>query len=167
MTKTRHPSWSERLKWAEEQGLKNLQEKFTTADNMSKEAQTTLTYVLAGMGGTFAYILQELDKPANVLLLGSIFLCVYFFVLGLYLAWKVFFISDYPSPYQEAQNLLDRPDLSLDEIRCGEIMNMKDRLDESKNWIKGKAMAINRVRLALVLSPLVFLVGCAVFKVFG
>lgn len=167
MTQAQHPSWSERLKWAEEQGLKNLQEKFTTADNMGKEAQTTLTYVLAGMGGTFAYILPGLDKPANVLLSGAIALCLYFVVLGLYLARKAFFISDYPSPYQEAQNLLDRPDLSLDEIRHGEILNMSERLVESKVWIASKATAINRVRLALVLSPLAFLFGCALFKVFG
>jgi len=35
-----HATWPDRLKWAEEQGLKNLQEKFSTADSMSKEAQT-------------------------------------------------------------------------------------------------------------------------------
>ena len=49
-----HSSWPERLKWAEEQGLKNLQEKFTTGDNINKEAQTTLTYVLAAMGASSA-----------------------------------------------------------------------------------------------------------------
>jgi hypothetical protein len=119
------------------------------------------------MGGTFAYILPALDKPANVLLSGAISLCLYFVVLGLYLSKKAFFITDYPSPYQEAQNLLDRPDLSLDEIRDGEIKNMSDRLVESKNWIASKAKAINLVRLALVLSPLAFLLGCALFKLVG
>lgn len=50
---TRDASWPDQLKWAEENGLKNLQEKFTTADGINKEAPTTLTYVLAAMGATF------------------------------------------------------------------------------------------------------------------
>ena len=164
---TQHASWPDRLKWAEELGLKNLQEKFSTADNMGKEAQTTLTYILAGMGGTFVYILPGLEKPLNVLLSGAIVLCLYFVALGLYLARKAFFISDYPSPYQEAENLLLSPETSLDEIRHGEILNMTDRLSESRNWIASKATAINCVRLALILSPIAFLFGCLLFKVFG
>lgn len=161
---TQHSSWPDRLKWAEDNGLKNLQEKFTTADNMGKEAQTTLTYVLAGIGGTFVYILPGLERQLDVLLSGAIFLCLYFVCLGLYLARKAFFISDFPSPYQEAENLLERPDLPLDEVRHGEILNMTERLQESKIWIEGKARAINRVRLALILSPLAFVFGCALFK---
>ena len=162
---TQHASWPERLKWAEESGLKNLQEKFTTADNMGKEAQTTLTYVLAGMGGTFVYILPGLERRLDTLLFGTIALCLYFVVLGIYLVRKTFFISDYPSPYQEAKNLLDREDLSLDEIRYGEIINMTDRLKDSQEWIEKKTKAINIVRVALVLSPVPFVVGCALFKI--
>ena len=163
---TQHTSWPERLKWAEDIGLKNLQEKFTTADNMGKAAQTTLTYVLTGIGGTFVYILPGLERQLDVLLSGAIFLCFYFVCLGLYLALKAFFITDYPSPYQEAANLLEREDLSLDELRHGEILNMTDRLKESKVWIESRAKAINRVRLSLILSPVAFILGCALFKLF-
>ena len=164
---SQHASWPERLKWAEENGLKNLQEKFTTADNMGKEAQTTLTYVLAGMGGTFAYILPGLERKLDTLLFGTIVLCLYFVVLGIYLVRKTFFITDYPSPYQEAENLLARPDLSLDELRHGEILNMTDRLRRSQEWIERKTTVINHVRVALVLSPLPFVVGCILFKLFS
>ena len=161
---TQHSSWPDRLKWAEENGLKNLQEKFTTADNMCKEAQTTLTYVLAGMGGTFVYILPGLERKLDTLLFGTIILCLYFVSLGIYLVRKTFLISDYPSPYQEAENLLDRPDLSLDELRHGEILNMTERLEKSQGWIEKKTKAINRVRIALVVSPVPFVVGCILFK---
>jgi hypothetical protein len=122
---------------------------------------------LAGMGGTFVYILPGLDRRIDALMFGAMSLCLYFVCLGLFLARKAFFISDYPSPYQEAANLLERPDLSLDEVRHGEILNLADRLQESKNWIEGKAKAINRVRLALILSPLAFVCGCFAFKTLG
>ena len=69
--------------------------------------------------------------------------------------------------YQEAKNLLERPDLPLDEVRHGELLNMADRLQESKDWIASKASAINRVRLSLIMSPLAFLLGCGLFKVLG
>jgi hypothetical protein len=164
---SQHASWPERLKWAEENGLKNLQEKFTTADNVGKEAQTTLTYVLAGMGGTFAYVLPGLERKLDTLLFGAIILCIYFVVLGIYLVRKTFLISDYPSPYQEAENLLERPDLSLDELRHGEILNMTARLAKSQEWIEKKVKAINRVRVALVLSPVPFVAACALFKIFS
>lgn len=164
---SQHASWPERLKWAEENGLKSLQEKFATADNMGKEAQTTLTYVLAGMGGTFVYILPGLEKKLDTLLFGTLVLCLYFVALGVYLVVKTFFISDYPSPYQEAKNLLARPDLSLDELRHGEILNMADRLASSQEWIEKKAKAINRVRVALVLSPVPFILGSILFKMYS
>ena len=162
---TQHSSWPERLKWAEDNGLKSLQEKFTTADNMGKESQTTLTYVLAGMGGTFAYILPSLARPLDTLLCGTLILCLYFVVLGIYLVRKTFLISEYPSPYQEAENLLDQANLSLDEVRHGEILNMTDRLKESQAWINAKAKVINNVRIALVLSPVAFVAGCIAFKI--
>lgn len=164
---TEHTSWPERLKWAEENGLKSLQEKFTTADNMGKEAQTTLTYVLTGMGGTFVYILPGLERTLDTLLFGAIILCLYFVALGVYLVRKTFLIRDYPSPYQEPENLLERPDLSLDEVRHGEILNMTERLQKSTAWIEKKTKAINRVRIALVLSPIPFIVGCVLFKIFA
>lgn len=164
---TQHSSWPERLKWAEDHGLRSLGEKFATADSMSKEAQTTLTYVLTGMGGTFVYIVPGLQRPLDTVLMGTLFLCAHFVLLGLYLARETFFISDYPSPYQEPANLLERPDLSLDEIREGELANIAERLTESQDWINRKARAINRVRLGLILSPLAFVAGSLLFKVFG
>ncbi len=162
-----HANWSERLKWAEDMGLKNLQEKATSADSILKAAQTTLTYVLAGMGGTFAYVLPGLERKLDTLLFGAIVLCGYFGVCGIYLVVTTFFVSDYPSPYQEAKNLLRDPERSIDEIRLEEIDSMTERLDDSLAWIVQRAAAINRTRVALVLSPVAFIVACLLFRSFG
>lgn len=164
---TEHSSWPDRLKWAEEHGLKSLQEKFATADNMAKEAQTTLTYVLSGLGGTFVYIIPGLNRPLDAVLFGTIVLCFYFFLCGAYLVRKAFFISAYPSPYQEPKNLLEHPNLSLDEVRFGETQNIDERIEKSKAWIDRKAKTINRIRLALILSPIAFALGFALFKYRG
>jgi hypothetical protein len=154
-TKTKHASWAERVKWAEEQGLKNLAEKFATADSMSKEAQTTLTYVMAGMGGTFAYVFPNLDKPLTPVLWAALVLCGYFTLLGIALVVTTFFIKSFPSPYAEPNGLLARPDLSIEEVREGEVDNITDRITDSINWIDRKSKAVNLVRGGLVASPLV------------
>lgn len=161
---SRHVSWPERLKWAEDHGLKNLQEKFTTGDNINKEAQTTLTYVLTGMGGTFAYVLQSLSKPVDGAIVGAGALCLYFALLGVYLVRKTFFLGPFPSPYQQPQRLLERDDLSIDDVREGELLNIADRIDEAAAWIDNRAKVINRIRALLVASPLVFLAAIAAYR---
>jgi hypothetical protein len=158
-----HSSWPERLKWAEEQGLKNLQEKFTTGDNINKEAQTTLTYVLAAMGASFAYVVQALEKPLTPLVFGAAVLCIYFTVLGVVLVWKTFFLGEFPSPYQEPKNLTVDPSVPLDDVREGELANIGDRIDEAKRWIMRKSRVINVVRALLVASPLVFLLALCLY----
>lgn len=162
-----HSTWPDRLKWAEEQGLKNLQEKFSTADSMSKEAQTTLTYVMAGMGSTFAYVFTNLDKALTPVLWTAIVLCGYFTLLGVALVVTTFFIKKFPSPYQEPGNLLAAPDLSIDEVREGELENISDRISESIEWIDRKSKAVNWVRAGIVASPLVGVAAIWSVKYFG
>lgn len=161
---TAHSSWPERLKWAEEQGLKNLQEKFTTGDNINKEAQTTLTYVLAAMGASFAYVVQAVDKPLTPLVFGAAMLCVYFTALGIGLVWRTLFLGDFPSPYQEPKNLTQDPGAALDDVRAGELVNIGERIEEAKVWIRRKSRVINFVRASLVVSPIVFLMALYVYK---
>lgn len=160
-TNPKHSSYPDRLKWAEEQGAKNLGEKFSTADNMNKEAQTTLTYVLAAMGITFAYVFGklELDAPLKPLVAASAIMCVYYTSLGIYLVWRTLFIGDYPAPYQEPKNLIKDEYVALDEVREGEIRRMTKSIDDSKKWIEKKSRAINQVRAFLVASPIAFVVA--------
>ena len=155
--------WSKRLLWAEEQGLKNLQEKFTTADNINKEAQTTLTYVLTGVGGTFVYVLQSFDKQLNIMIFGAIVLCAYFVILGFFLVWKTFFLKSFPAPFQYPKNLIGAPGLSMDTVRRGELDNIDQRIDEAQLWIKRKSKAINVVRLMLIASPLIFSLAAVLY----
>jgi hypothetical protein len=53
-----HPDWPKTLEWAEKQGLESLKARFVTAELIAKEAQTALTVLLAGIGGSAAYAAQ-------------------------------------------------------------------------------------------------------------
>lgn len=157
-----HASYPERLKWAAEQGSKNLGEKFTTGDNMNKEAQTTLTYVLAAMGATFAYVFSALPSELTLFVAVAAVMCAYYTGFGIYLVRKTFVIGDFPSPYQQPANLIRDPQVSLDDVLKAEIRDIEKRITEAETWISAKSNAINNVRLALVLSPLGF-IACALF----
>lgn len=157
---------SERVKWAEEAGLKNLQEKFTTADNINKEAQTTLTYVLAGMGSTFAYVLPALEHQLTLPVFGAAAMCLYFTVLGIVLVCRTFFLGAFPSPYQEPKNLMKDEGVALEDVRHGEVLNIQARIERAKIWNARKARTINVVRGALVASPLVFVVIALIYAKF-
>lgn len=159
-----HSTWPERLKWAEEQGLKNLQEKFTTGDNMNKEAQTTLTYILTGMGGTLAFLIQGLERQLSAFLFGTIILCGWFTLLGIILVVRTLVIGEFPSPFQEPKNLLGDPEDDLDEVRLVEVGNIDERIEEAAKWNERKGKTINRIRAALLGSPFIFVLAIFVYK---
>lgn len=154
-----HESWPERLKWAQEEGLKNLQEKFTTGDNMNKEAQTTLTYILTGMGGTFALMSKGLEAPLTGLVFANVALFVWFSVLGFFLVALTMRIGAFPAPYQDPQNILVRPDLSIDQMRSASVTEMEKRIASAQRWIRRKSRVINWIRGLLLGSPVVFVLA--------
>jgi len=122
---------------------------------------------MSGMGGTFAYVFTNLEKALTPVLWAAIVLCAYFTLLGIALVTTTFFIKSFPSPYQEPQNLLAEPDLSIDEVREGEIDNITDRITASIQWIDRKSTAVNWVRAGLVASPIVGAVSIVALKQFA
>lgn len=159
-----HESFGDRLKWAEEQGLKNLQEKFTTGDNMNKEAQTTLTYVFTGMGGTFAFMSKGLDGPLTSFVFGNVILCGWFTILGVILVTRTLMLGAFPSPFQQPKNLTKDPHVDLDTVRLAEIRNIDKRIEDATAWIVRKSRTINRIRAALLGSPVIFLFAVIAYQ---
>ena len=50
-----HADWPKTLEWIEKQAQESMRARFATADLIAKEAQTTLTVLLAGIGAAAAY----------------------------------------------------------------------------------------------------------------
>ena len=73
-----HADWSKTLEWIEKQGQESLKARFATADLIAKEAQTTLTILLAGIGGSAAYA-AKLFEPggAGPIEVAAAVVCIY------------------------------------------------------------------------------------------
>jgi hypothetical protein len=146
----------ELIDWVEKQALENLRFRIQDAENISKESNTTLTILLAALGGGIAYTakLLEADSEQTVVVAMATTL-VYIAVLCAVLLQKCMKIVAMPVPTNEPRNLFQKR-FSLDAIREVELSNVQARIDEAVARNDASAAWLNRVRFLAILAPLVF-----------
>ena len=154
-----HADWPKTLEWIEKQGQESLKSRFATADLLAKEAQTTLTVLLAGVGGSTAYAAKifESASPGSIAI-GAAAVCAYLVALSVLLVLLCMMFQSYPALSQDPRNLM-HPTYSLDEIREEEVKNLDDRIADAKKINDTRASRLNRFRIAAALSPVVFVVS--------
>lgn len=153
---TPHPDWPKTLEWIEKQGQESLKSRFATADILSKEAQTTLTVLLAAIGGSAAYGAKIFETgAAGPLEVGAAFTCVYLVFLAVIFVRVCMTFRSYPAQYQNPLNLR-HPLCSIDQIRDAELKNLEERINEAADINKRRAKRLNQFRIAAVISPVVF-----------
>jgi hypothetical protein len=159
---TNHADWSKTLEWVEKNAQESMKARFTTAEILAKEAQTTLTVLLAGIGGTAVYASKLLEQAvAKPLEVGAALACVYFVVLAVVLVVTCMVFRSYPALYQDPENLM-HPTYSLDDIRQEEIKNLGMRIKEAAKINSHRAKRLNQIRIAIAISPLLFAVVVAI-----
>jgi hypothetical protein len=151
--------WPKILEWAEKQGSESLKARFATAEIIAKESQTTLTVLLAGVGGSAAYAAKLFDSRAGTATTWAFaIVCGYLIVLSVILIMRCMRFESYPALYQTPENIL-QPNFSLDALREAELGNLTERIREATAINNRRAAALNRVRIAAALGPLVFLIA--------
>ena len=157
-----HSDWPKTLEWIEKQAQESLKSRFATADLLAKEAQTTLTVLLAGVGGSAAYAAKifESSTPGPVAI-ASAAVCAYLIALCVLLVLRCMMFQSFPALSQDPKNLM-HPAYSLDEIREEELKNIGERIAEAKEINDERAKRLNGFRIAAALSPVVFVVAASV-----
>jgi hypothetical protein len=166
-------AWKERVRleqaermatvdWIEQQALKSIQARFATADVIAKEAQTTLTVLLAGVGGTAAYAAKLFEPgPADPLVVAAAATCGYLAFLSAVLVLACMMFRSYPAQFQEPTNLLI-PDATLLQLRDAELLNLDARIKEATLLNATRARSLNSIRLGAVFAIVVFVAVGAV-----
>ena len=153
---TQPSDWSKTLEWVEKQAQESMRTRFATAELIAKEVQTTLTVLLAGVGGTAAYGAKIFESgPPQPLAIGSAFACGYLVLLSVLLVRRAMRFESFPALFQQPKNLL-QPGYRLDELRGAELENLEERISEAAEINKTRAERLNRFRIAAAISPLVF-----------
>lgn len=150
------------LEWIEKQGLESIKSRFSTADVIAKEAQTTLTVLLAGVGGTAAYASKLFNPgPPEPLVVAAATTCGYLALLGAILVLACMMFRSYPAQFQEPGNLLI-DGASLLQLREAELRNLDERIKEATVLNATRARHLNNIRLAAVFAIVIFVAVGAV-----
>lgn len=157
-----HSDWPKTLEWIEKQAQESLKSRFATADLLAKEAQTTLTVLLAGVGGSAAYAAKIFESAApGPIAIASAVVSAYLVALCILLVLRCMMFQSFPALSQDPKNLM-HPAYSLEEIREEEVKNIGERIAEAKEINDERAKRLNRFRIAAALSPVVFVVTASI-----
>lgn len=139
--------------WIEKAGIENLKGRVATADTLAKEAVTTLTVLLAGSGGAWAYALKLLDEQATTGAVAAVVAGAWLTALSMALVFLCLMIAPIPAVYNQPKKLLERPShgWTFDQWRLAELLNIDERIaravrrnnsvGDRLNWVRGLATA--------------------------
>lgn len=153
---------TELLLYAERAGLENMRGHKASADDLAKEANLTLTVLLAVSSGALAYSVKLAEIGASkTLLAGMIATTAYLFVCCALLINNCLMIGEFPSTTNEPENLY-QSDFTIDQIREAELQNLQARINAASRRNATTATWLNRVRLAATVTPIVLLIAITV-----
>lgn len=152
------------LKWAEQSSAENMKFRLQTAEQLSKDANTALTLLLAGVGGALAFVAKALENTSHqpsTILAGAGSLSIWFMVLAVLTLHFCIQTRPLPAPTNEPQNL-NQPDFDLEALRQVEIKNLQERINDVVDRNSEVATRLDQIRYASAASPLVFITAVLV-----
>lgn len=153
------------LDWIEKAALENLKGRVATADTLAKEAVTTLTVLLAGAGGAWAYALKLLDERATAGAIASLIAAVWLTGLAMALVLLCMRIEAIPPVYNQPRELLGRSaeGATFDAWRRAELDNIEKRIGRAVKRNDKVAVRLNWIRALATLTPILSGVSAWVF----
>ncbi|MEW8072926.1 MAG: hypothetical protein AB2826_21120 [Candidatus Thiodiazotropha sp.] len=144
------------LTYAETAGLENLRFRIQNSEVLAKEAASTLTIILAGMGGSLAFAANGLEQTMpSSLTIGAAALALWLMFVGCLLVVFCMLTTELQAPTNEPDNLY-QTGYSVEEIRRAELNNIQDRIKLATARNRRVAGWLDRCRLLSLVSPVIF-----------
>lgn len=148
-----------RIEWIEKAGQENLRFRLQNAETLAREAHQTLTMLLAGMGAALAYVVRALEVgPPGAVAVGVVGLTVWLTGVAALLVVKCILSRDLQVTGNEPDNLWQEG-WTHEMERVGELKSLQARILLTRHRNHAVAAWLDRVRLGMVASPVVFLVS--------
>jgi len=141
--------------WAEKAGYENLKERIESGNAIAAQAATTLTLVLAGMGGALAYAVRVFEPSPPPTVVASAALCVWLMLIAALLVLKCINLAEAPMLYNQPNRLL-LPGHTLADVRAGELVGLQERIWQQIDRNNGRSAWLNACRNLAICSPVVF-----------
>lgn len=147
------------IEWAEKAALENLRFRLQNAETLAREASTTLTILLAGMGAATAYAIKGFEQTLPTsLTIGAAVLACWLMVVGALLIVFCILTTELPAPTNEPKNLFQK-EYALDLLREVELRNIQSRIELLVQRNHRVAAWLDRTRILALLSPLIFVIA--------
>jgi len=155
--------------WVEFAGFENMKTRRAAADKLADQSAATLTILLAGLGGSLAYAIKIVDGDFSLSGVAAFGVACWLAYLAARLVHGCMLIRDIDAIYNQPGNLLMRPSSgdSFTEWRYGEILNLDDRIENTRARNQLTASRLNAIRLATAATPLVAIVAATAFARFS
>jgi Na+-transporting methylmalonyl-CoA/oxaloacetate decarboxylase gamma subunit len=156
------------LDWAEKLGLENLRYSLKIADVLAKEAQTTLTVVLAACGAALGWAAKD-GIPYTITALGMAVVSIYLMLVAAVIVLRCLKIAAIWPPTNDPENYFFEgyKTHSLLDLKRGSIRVTQRSVDLNRQRNAHVADWIDRTRLAIVATPIVFAVASWLVWVLG
>jgi hypothetical protein len=154
----------ELIDWLENTAIANLRSKHENADLIMREANTTLTIILSGIGVTTAYFANQWNINKDIAII-SLFVSFYLIVCALCLVRKCLYLKDFPALYNEYKNL-NQPSIEFEKLRHQELANIQKRCEDADEIILDRSIWLNRIRISVALSPVFTVAVLAIQQIF-
>jgi len=144
--------------WAERVGIENLRGRLATGDFLLQQANTLLTVLLVGIGGSAAYGIKVLEPgPAAPGVAAALAACVWMTWVASILTVRCIVTRETQALSNEPANVY-KPELGLarDDILGFEIERIQERIDKTKARNKVVAWWLDACRYATLATPVLF-----------
>jgi hypothetical protein len=148
--------------YIQQEAAKNIAFHFECMECLQKESNNTLTFLYVVVAAAFSGAFKLFSSHGSKVLAGSLsILCAYLAFLAAYLVLKCLLARDAEAPANEPKNLKIKSPYSSEEIQDFELENLQIRIDRTKERNEKTAKNLNRVRVLICISPLIFFVAMA------
>lgn len=154
----------EQLRFALDQGMTNLRDRFDVAAMIQREANTTLALLLAGGAASLGGVYGALARTAW-LAAACVVVALWLFWLAYRVVSGVLTFDAYPSLGNVPKNL-DHPGFDLDAVVRGELLRIQVADDRANDINTKRSKCLNRVRILAAATPLIAVVGATVAALF-
>lgn len=140
--------------WVEAQGQRCVEFVVESLDKVRSEATTTLSILLAGAGACFFLAIEKWGCDDR--LVGSLLaVVVYLFGLSGVVVWKCLLMADVYPPANDPGQVYS-PGCDLLEMREAELRLLSQRIQKNTELNQRVGSALNWVRRAMVVTPIIF-----------
>jgi hypothetical protein len=146
----------ELIDFAEKAGMENIKFRLQNSETLAKEASSTLTILLSGIGGAMIFAAKIFEgSPPKAVEIGAFCFSIWLIATAMCLVINCILSTDIQTPTNQPMNLYQK-EFSLDAIRVVELRNLDARIELIAARNHRIAAWLDRVRISIIVSPIVF-----------